>query len=120
MKSKPSPPELVRAFEASVASLRGSERRKMFGYPAVFVNGNMFAGLVRDSMILRLGEKGVERFLDLPGAKPFIAMRGRRMKAWAVVPPAMTSSQSELKAWIRRALAYGRTLPPKVAAKRPR
>ena len=36
-------------------SLRGVEQRKMFGYPALFVRGNMFAGLVRDTMILRLG-----------------------------------------------------------------
>lgn len=90
----------------------------MFGYPAVFVGGNMFAGLVRESMILRLGEKGVERFLELPGARPFIAMRGRRMKAWAVVPPAMIRSRSELEGWLRKALAHGRSLPPKVAKRR--
>lgn len=35
-----------------VVRLRGVEQRKMFGYPAVFVNGNMFAGLARDKMIL--------------------------------------------------------------------
>jgi len=90
----------------------------MFGYPAVFVGGNMFAGLVGDSMILRLGEKGVERFLELPGARPFIAMHGRRMKAWAVAPPAVISSQSELQGWLRKALAYGRSLPPKVPKRR--
>src|SRR5262249_32745713 len=33
------------------------------GVPAVFANGNMFAGLVFGSMFLRLGEKGVEQFL---------------------------------------------------------
>ena len=113
MKSKPSPPALVDAFERAVSPLRGAERRKMFGYPAVFVGGNMFAGLVRDSMILRLGEKGVERFLELPGARPFIAMGGRRMKAWAIVPPAMIRSRTELGGWLRKALAYGRSLPPK-------
>ena len=90
----------------------------MFGYPAVFVNGNMFAGLVRNSMVLRLGENGVARFLELPGAKPFIAMGGRRMKAWAIVQPAMVKSPSVLAAWLRKALAYGRTLPPKTVKRR--
>jgi len=95
MKWKPSPPALLRAFEEAVQSLSDAERRKMFGYPAIFVNGNMFAGLVRGTMILRLGEEDRERFLELPGAKPFVAM-GRRMKEWAVVPPAMVKSESEL------------------------
>jgi hypothetical protein len=38
-------------------------------------------------MILRLGAADVETFLDLPDATPFIAMGGRRMKQWIVVPP---------------------------------
>lgn len=37
MKHGPSPPALARAFEAGVTSLRGTERRKTFGYPASFV-----------------------------------------------------------------------------------
>jgi TfoX/Sxy family transcriptional regulator of competence genes len=118
-KRTPSPPRLVAAFEGAVKSVRGTEQRKMFGYPAVFVNGNMFAGLVRDRMVIRLGERDRERFLALPGAKPFIAMKGRVMKQWAVVPPAMTSSPPRLKAWLRRALAHGRALPAK-AARKPR
>ena len=77
----------------------------MFGYPAVFVNGNMFAGLVRDTMILRLGETDRERFLALPGARHFVAMGGRRMNEWMVAP--------RLKSWLRKALARGRSLPPK-------
>jgi TfoX/Sxy family transcriptional regulator of competence genes len=90
----------------------------MFGYPAVFVNGNMFAGLVHDMMILRLCERDRDQFLELPGAKPFIAMRGRVMKQWAVVPPAMTMSESALKRWLRKALAHGRSLQPKATRRR--
>lgn len=90
----------------------------MFGYPAVFVNGNMFAGLVRDKMILRLGMADVEKFLELPGATPFIAMGGRRMKQWVVVPAAMLKSQRALKPWLGRALAHARSLPAKVSKPR--
>jgi TfoX/Sxy family transcriptional regulator of competence genes len=115
IKWKPSPAALVRSFESAISSLRGVEIRKMFGYPAIFINGNMFAGLVRDSMILRLGEKDKERFLELPEARPFVAMKGRVMKQWAVVPSAMIKSKSELKVWLGKALAHGRSLPAKVA-----
>lgn len=48
---KPSPPRLVRAFEAAVRPFTGTTQRKMFGYPAIFLRGNMVAGLVRDRMI---------------------------------------------------------------------
>jgi len=113
MKFTPSPPALVRAFDAAVASLRGVERRTMFGYPAIFLRGNMVAGLVRDRMILRLGDKDRAAFLALRGARPFIAMRGRVMKQWAVVPPAMLRSRTTLRRWLARALVHGRALPPK-------
>jgi TfoX/Sxy family transcriptional regulator of competence genes len=117
---KGSPARLVRAFDDAVQPLRGVERRKMFGYPAIFVNGNMVAGLVRSAMILRLGETERARFLELPGAKPFIAMKGRVMKQWAIVPPAMLESGSVLKPWLRKALAHGRSLPPKAVRRRTR
>lgn len=88
----------------------------MFGYPAIFVNGNMFAGLVRNAMVLRLGEDHRKQFLQLPGAKPFIAM-GRRMTEWVVVPPAMRKSESDLKRWLGTALEHGRSLPAKAATR---
>lgn len=120
MTRTPAPPKLARVFDSALASLRGTERRSMFGYPAAFVNGNMFAGLVRDKMILRLGLADIEKFLGLPGATPFIAMGGRRMKQWVVVPAAMLKSPRSLKPWLARALAHGRSLPAKVSqSKRP-
>ena len=118
MKWSPAPPSNVAAFARATARLRGVEPRKMFGYPAVFVNGNMIAGLVRDRMVIRLAVEDRERFLALPGAAPFIAMKGRVMKQWAVVPPAMVKSPARLGRWLTRALAHGRSLPPKV--RRPR
>ena len=113
MKRAPSPPALVSAFDRAATPLRGTERRKMFGYPAIFVNGNMFAGLVGDRMIFRLGENDRAKFLGLRGAAPFVAMGGRVMKQWVVVPPALVKSGVQLRAWLRRARIHGRSLPSK-------
>jgi TfoX/Sxy family transcriptional regulator of competence genes len=110
----PSPPGLVRTFERAVRPLAGTTRRKMFGHPAILVHGNMFAGLVRDRMILRLGDGDRRRFLEREGATPFVAM-GRPMKQWAVVPSAIVESPARLRPWLRRALAHGRSLPQKPA-----
>src|SRR5216110_404226 len=59
MAWKKSPPELIAAFARVVPSGGGAERRPMFGYPAAFVNGNMFAGLHDDRVVLRRDEAGI-------------------------------------------------------------
>jgi TfoX/Sxy family transcriptional regulator of competence genes len=117
MKFTPSPPALTRVLDATIASLGGVERRKMFGYPAIFVRGKMIAGLVRNRMIVRLSATDRAAFLALRGAKPFIAMRGRVMKQWAVVPPSMLKSRATLRRWLARSLAHGRALSPKTRRK---
>jgi hypothetical protein len=83
MAWKKSPPELVQRFEKVAASL-GTERRKMFGYPASFVHGNMFAGLHEDRFVLRLGEEHLAEAMRA-GARAFEPMPGRPMKGWCVV-----------------------------------
>src|SRR5205823_5011727 len=55
MKMKPSPPKLIALFDDVVPG-PPAERRKMFGYPAAFVNGHLFMGLFEDVLMLRLGE----------------------------------------------------------------
>lgn len=42
---KPAPQKSIEAFEASLCFIPDITQRKMFGYPAAFVNGYLFAGL---------------------------------------------------------------------------
>ena len=37
---------IIEIFEKIIPNLPGVEKRKMFGYPVTFINGNMFTGLV--------------------------------------------------------------------------
>ena len=53
MKLRKSPEELVATFDEVMPGAPAT-KRKMFGFPAGFVNGNMFMGLFEESMILRL------------------------------------------------------------------
>jgi hypothetical protein len=39
------PPELAERFSSTVAALPEAQVRKMFGYPAGFVNGHLFTGI---------------------------------------------------------------------------
>jgi len=91
-------------------------QRKMFGYPAGFVNGNMFMGLFQESMILRLPTGPREEFMNVHSAKIFEPMAGRPMREYAEVPQAVLRDKKELAAWVARAFEYGASLKPKSSA----
>ena len=85
----------------------------MFGYPAVFVGGNMVTSLFQQSWVVKLGPDDRQRLLRQPGAAPFQPMPGRTLGDFVVLPPDTITSDSELRDWVERAIAFGRTLPPK-------
>jgi TfoX/Sxy family transcriptional regulator of competence genes len=88
----------------------------MFGYPALFLNGNMFAGTFQDKIVARLAEDARARALKA-GAKHFEPMAGRPMKEYLVVPAADVAKPAALKKWIDEAHAYATTLPEKTKKK---
>ena len=114
------PPALIEAFAAALPDDPRVERRSMFGYPAAFVNGQMFSGLHQDDWMLRLGEAERAKLLALPGAKPFEPMPGRPMREYAVLPPALHTDRRAARRWLAKALAYASALPPKTSRTKPR
>jgi len=86
----------------------------MFGFPAAFINGNMFMGLHQEDMVLRLPDDARTELLRTTGARIFEPMPGRPMREYVVVPPALLKDRTKLSAWARRALEYSSSLPPKV------
>lgn len=106
------PPDLVERFGAAVAGIEGLEVRKMFGYPAGFVGGNMTTGLHQESWIVRLSEEDrQERFAA--GWSGFEPMPGRPMREYVTLPPDVVSDPDAAREWVERAAAYVRSLPPK-------
>ena len=91
--------------------------RKMFGFPAAFVNGNMFMGLHQEDMVLRLPEEARTELLKTSGARIFEPMPGRPMKEYVVVPPSLLANQKKLASWVAKALDYGTALKPKAKSK---
>jgi TfoX/Sxy family transcriptional regulator of competence genes len=108
-----SSPELVARFDETAARFPEAERRKMFGYPAMFVGGNLVTGLFAESWMIRLGDDDRARLLALPGAAPFEPMPGKPMKGYATLPADVVADDAALDEWVGRAIALGRTLPPK-------
>ncbi len=113
-KWEKSPEHLVQLLDRVLPDAPNIERRKMFGYPCAFINGNMFAGLFAAQMFVRLpAEERLSMVAD-QGAKPLEPMPGRPMKDYIVVPPALLTHETALKALVARALTFGKSLPPKI------
>src|SRR5918999_1478664 len=107
-------PDDVERFQEATLGIEGLEPRKMFGYPAVFLGGNMVAGLYQDTVMVRLPEAERRDRLDA-GWSLFEPMPGRPMREYVALPLELVADAAETRAWIERAAAYVRTLPPKEA-----
>jgi TfoX/Sxy family transcriptional regulator of competence genes len=108
-----SPADLVARFDAVAARHPDAQRRKMFGYPALFVGGNMATGLYEDRWVVRLFDDDLDRLLAVDGAAPFSPMPGRSMKGWASLPAEVVADDAALDPWLERALAFAGSLPAK-------
>jgi TfoX/Sxy family transcriptional regulator of competence genes len=111
--------ELVDLFLSLVPDDPGAELRRMFGCPCLFLEGNMFAGIHQEDLMVRLSADDRAALLAVPGARQFEPMPGRPMREYVCVPQAMLTEQAALEEWVARALEYAHTLPPKVKKPRP-
>lgn len=111
MRLEKSPDWLVTLFGSVVDDAR-VERRQMFGYPAGFAKGQMCCGLFGPHLFVRLGEEDRSELLRV-GAHLFDPMGGRPMREYVVLPSAVLESESRLRSWIAKAIAYAESLPPK-------
>jgi TfoX/Sxy family transcriptional regulator of competence genes len=107
------PAELVERFATVMAGFPAVTTRKMFGYPAAFVNGNLATGLHEARWMVRLAEADAAELLAVPGAGPFEPMPGRPMRGYVVLPPSVLEDDAALRAWVERAIAHTVSLPAK-------
>jgi TfoX/Sxy family transcriptional regulator of competence genes len=119
-KWQPAPDPLVRQFLDAIAAVAQAQVRKMFGYPAAFRGGNMFAGLFQDSLIVRLAPEDRAALLTHPGARLFEPMPGRPMREYVVVPSTIVETKAALARWLAKASAYAGSLPAKTPKARTR
>ena len=98
---------------------RGALREvRMFGGLCFMLNGNMVAGTSKRGLLVRVGKDQEARALARPGAKP-MQMTGRPMEGYVFVDPLPSDDQS-LRDWLDLAVAFVKTLPPKLPKSKPR
>jgi TfoX/Sxy family transcriptional regulator of competence genes len=87
--------------------------RQMFGGLTFMLGGHMFCGIVKDTLMVRLGPEAADSALDQPHVHP-MDFTGPPMKGMVFVDPAGLHGP-ELRRWIDAAAEYARMLPPKPA-----
>jgi TfoX/Sxy family transcriptional regulator of competence genes len=109
------PLELVARFEGALDRVVAPDvtRRKMFGYPCAWINGNMVTGLFANQWWVRLSEPDREVLLAMPGAHQFEVMPGKAMGRYVTMPDDLITDEPALDAWVGKALDFTRSLPPK-------
>ena len=75
---KPSP-GLIAEFRAVVGQLPQGEPRKMFGYDALFVNGNMAVGLWQNMCVVKVSESDQAKLIKSGNGQPFAPNPARRI-----------------------------------------
>lgn len=115
MALRKSPSPLIAAFDAALPEDDLVERRKMFGFPAAFVNGNLFCGLYQEDVIVRL-PPDLKVVLGQQGGLPWSPTPGRVMREYMVLPREIR--RAELERWLSQSFAFASSLPPKVGKAR--
>ena len=113
MKWKKAPDQLVSLLADRMKGVE-CEYKKMFGYPAYFINGNMFAGLHGDKVFLRLSDSEIKRFREeQPEAKLLEPVPGRIMSSYVVLPESVYSNEECFNLWLDSSVKYVSSLPKK-------
>jgi hypothetical protein len=107
-----SPAELAERFAAVLDGYPAATRKKMFGYPAAFVGGNLATSLFAERWVVRLPEAEIEA-AKAAGAGSFEPVPGKPMKAFVLVPPADVSDDAAIRGWVERGLAHAGSMPAK-------
>jgi hypothetical protein len=101
---------LASRIAAIVAGWAKVTHKKMFGGIGYLMNGNLFCGIYKNYLILRLGPKAIEGALEKPWVRPF-DITGRAMKGWVMVEESGFRGE-KLALWLEEARTFTQTLPP--------
>jgi TfoX/Sxy family transcriptional regulator of competence genes len=87
--------------------------QRMFGGLAFLVGGNMsVAASGQGGLLARVDPEDTDALLRKPHAETF-EMRGRPMRGWLRVDAEGVRTKRHLEPWVKRAVAYARSLPAK-------
>jgi TfoX/Sxy family transcriptional regulator of competence genes len=105
--------DLANRIRELIAGEPDVTEQRMFGGLAFLIGGNMsVAASGQGGLMLRVDPEETDALLEKPHAQPF-EMRGREMKGWLRVDAEGVQTKGQLAPWVKRGVAYARSLPPK-------
>ena len=105
--------DLANRIREQIAGETGVTEKRMFGGLAFLIGGNMaVAASGQGGLMVRVDPDETDALLTKPHAGPF-EMRGRGMQGWVRVASEGVRTKRQLEPWVRRGVAYARSLPPK-------
>ena len=105
--------DLANRIRELLAGEKGITEMKMFGGLAFLINGNMSVGASgQGGLMLRVEPEETDKLAEKPHTRPF-EMRGKAMQGWLRVDSEGLRTKRQLEPWVRRGVAYARSLPPK-------
>jgi TfoX/Sxy family transcriptional regulator of competence genes len=105
--------DLANLIRELIGAEEGLDEKRMFGGLAFLIGGNMsVAASGQGGLLVRVDPEETDALLKKPHARPF-EMRGRSMDGWLRVDAEGVRTKRQLEPWVRRGVAYARSLPPK-------
>src|SRR3954451_16518388 len=105
--------DLANRIRELIAAEPDLTEKRMFGGLAFLIGGNMsVAASGQGGLMVRVDPEATDTLLAEPHAGPF-EMRGREMQGWVRVASEGLGTKRQLEPWVRRGVAYARSLPPK-------
>ena len=104
--------EIEDRIKKIVSDWKNTADKKMFGGVCHLLNGNMFCGVHKEFLILRLGQEKAEEALQSPHVRPF-DITGSPMKGWVMVAQNGFKTDTALKKWLNQAANFVKAMPAK-------
>lgn len=108
------------AYDAGVAQrvreqlvdIQGLSEKKMFGWSAFLVHGNMACGVLNDKLVVRMGKEKYDEVRNTSHTSD-MNFTGRTMKSMIYVDPKGFEDDRDLEMWINLGVKYAQSLPAK-------
>jgi TfoX/Sxy family transcriptional regulator of competence genes len=105
--------DLANRIRELIAAEADVTEQRMFGGLAFLVGGHMSIAASREGgLMVRCDPDETDALLAKPHTRAF-EMRGRALDGWLRVDPEGLGTKRRLEPWVRRGVAYARSLPAK-------
>jgi hypothetical protein len=105
--------DLAQRIRELIADQPDLTEQRMFGGLAFLIGGHMSVGASgQGGLLVRVDPADGDALVEEPHVRP-MEMGGRSMSGWLRVDAEGVQTREALEPWVRRGVAYARSLPPK-------